>query len=133
MAAVWGVVFGGAYWALTRYAVGGLVIGAGVVSHWILDWVAHRPDLSLYPGGALYGLGLWSSVPGTIAVELGMLLVALWLWRPKNMKGWSLIAFAVVVALAAAFGPPPPSVGALTGTAFAIWLLPVWAWWADRG
>jgi membrane-bound metal-dependent hydrolase YbcI (DUF457 family) len=132
MAAVWGIALGGAYWLARRDRVGALVLWVGVVSHWFCDWITHRPDLPLVPGGATYGLGLWNSVPGTIAVELTMLAVALWLLRPAGLKLWSLIAFVLVAAGSAAFGPPPPSVGALTGTAFAIWVLPVWAWWGDK-
>ena len=49
LAIVWALVFGAAYWALTRYAVGGMVVGTGVVSHWICDWITHRPDLPISP------------------------------------------------------------------------------------
>lgn len=132
MAVVWGVLFGGVYWLARRDRAGAMVLGLAVVSHWICDWITHRPDLPLVPWGATYGLGLWNSVPGTIAVELAMLGAALWLLRPRGLKVWSLIAFIVVVAVGTAFGPPPPSVGALTATAFALWLLPLWAWWGDR-
>lgn len=42
---------------------GGIVIGAVVFSHWILDLLVHRPDLPLLPGNLgdlpLLGLGLW--------------------------------------------------------------------------
>ena len=39
---------------------------AGVVlSHWLLDFVSHRPDLPLYPGSTLVvGLGLLAVHPG---------------------------------------------------------------------
>jgi membrane-bound metal-dependent hydrolase YbcI (DUF457 family) len=41
-----------------------------VASHWLLDFVTHRPDLPLVPGGTeRWGLGLWNSVPATLAVE----------------------------------------------------------------
>ena len=40
-----------------------------VVSHWVLDVVTHIPDMPLYPDGPKFGLGLWNSVPGTLAVE----------------------------------------------------------------
>jgi membrane-bound metal-dependent hydrolase YbcI (DUF457 family) len=50
-----------------------------VVSHWVLDFITHRPDLPLYPGGTVAGLGLWRSVPGTLAVELALFVVAAWL------------------------------------------------------
>jgi len=42
-----------------------------VVSHWVLDWVSHVPDMPLYPGGAWrVGLGLWNWPAVTIGVEL---------------------------------------------------------------
>ena len=29
-------------------------------------------------------------------------------------------------------GPPPPSVQTLAVMGFVAWLMPLWAWWADR-
>src|SRR5207244_12581092 len=76
MAVAWGVAFALAYRAKTRYGRGAAVIGALVVSHWVLDWIRHRPDLQLAPGLApRVGLGLWTSAATTIAVE-GLLFVA---------------------------------------------------------
>src|SRR3954470_17516149 len=46
---VWSLLVGGLYLALTRYRRGSLVIGLGVFSHWVLDFVTHRPDMPLYP------------------------------------------------------------------------------------
>lgn len=54
----------------------GMVLGGLVLSHWVLDWFTHRPDLQLWPSGPMVGLGLWNSVPGTILVEASLLLVA---------------------------------------------------------
>src|SRR5215469_8152181 len=61
---VWGTVLGFAYRVIAgSSARGPLVIGALVVSHWILDLMVHRPDLPLAPGTSLrLGLGLWSSI-----------------------------------------------------------------------
>ena len=60
MSLVWATAFSLLYYRATRYRAGGLVIWIGVVSHWILDWVTHRPDMPLYPGGGpRFGLGLW--------------------------------------------------------------------------
>jgi hypothetical protein len=64
MLCVWATAFGGIYYAITRYWPGAIAIWIGVVSHWVLDWVTHRPDMPLYPGGARYGLGLWNSIAG---------------------------------------------------------------------
>src|ERR1700677_267927 len=68
----WGALVGLVYWAVTRCGRGAVVIGLSVVSHWVLDYVTHRADLPLYPGGPRVGLGLWNSVPATIAVEVAM-------------------------------------------------------------
>ena len=46
-----------------------LLVGGLVPTHWVLDFIAHRPDMPIYPGGPKYGLGMWNSVPLTISVE----------------------------------------------------------------
>src|ERR1700688_4235556 len=40
----WGVAFPGLYGLRTRYRSGAVVICLLVVSHWVLDYVVHRPD-----------------------------------------------------------------------------------------
>ena len=65
----WATLFAAVYYLLTRYRAGALVVWIGVVSHWVLDFITHRPDLPLYPGGSLVGLGLWNSPVATVAVE----------------------------------------------------------------
>ena len=37
-----------------RYAFA--IVAALVVSHWLLDFLTHRPDMPLYPGGPEVGL-----------------------------------------------------------------------------
>jgi hypothetical protein len=111
-----------------------------VVSHWILDFVTHRPDLLLYPGGTgRFGLGLSNSVGATIAVESVMFTAAVWIYasmtRARNRAGiygfWAFVAFATLGYFANAFGPPPPSAEFLARFSLGIWLIPVWAWWFD--
>ena len=51
-----------------------------VVSHWFLDWITHRPDMPLYPGGPKFGLGLWNSVAATVAIETAMYVAGLWIY-----------------------------------------------------
>jgi membrane-bound metal-dependent hydrolase YbcI (DUF457 family) len=141
MSAVWGVLFALLYWGITRYATGAVAIGFGVVSHWILDFVTHRPDLPLYPGGTTrVGWGLWNSVPGTIAVESAMFTAGVWMYllttRARDRAGsyglWTFVAFAVLGYAANAFSAPPPSAGFLARFSLGIWLIPLWAWWFDR-
>jgi membrane-bound metal-dependent hydrolase YbcI (DUF457 family) len=140
MMAGWGFLIGALAWLATRDLGTATVIGALVASHWALDWITHRPDMPLIPGGARYGLGLWNSVGATVAVELGLFVLGLWLYststRPRDRIGrWSLAALAVflVGVYAANLSSTPPSVaaiwqGALAGGA----ILVLWAWWTDR-
>ena len=55
----WSVLFALVYHLIRRHRGNAVFCGLAVMSHWLLDWVTHRPDLPLYPGGeALVGLGL---------------------------------------------------------------------------
>src|SRR5882724_4823911 len=76
----WGVLFAAVYRMRTGYAKGAIVVALGVVSHWVLDVVTHRPDMPLYPGGPTLGLGLWNSVPGTVIIEVGMFAAGTWIY-----------------------------------------------------
>jgi hypothetical protein len=140
MAALWGLAVG--LLALGR-GLGrraGAVLGVLVLSHWFLDLLVHRPDLQLYPGSSQHvGLGLWNSLPLTLALEFGSLVVGAWLYlrvtRPVGRAGtWailSLLAFLALVYLGSVFGPPPPSGQAVALVALSMWLLVAWGAWAD--
>lgn len=141
MLAVWATLLAGVYWLAARYWPGAVAIWIGVLSHWLLDWISHRPDMPLYPGGARFGLGLWNSVPGTLAVELAMFSVGLWLYlrttRAQNWKGrwacWAFIALLLVMYLGDRYSSPPDSYKDLawTGVIATALILP-WLWWFDR-
>jgi membrane-bound metal-dependent hydrolase YbcI (DUF457 family) len=141
MLIAWATAFAGIYYAVTRYRVGAIVIWIGVVSHWLLDWITHRPDMPLYPGGARYGLGLWNSIPGTMIVELSMFAVGIWLYlrttRAKDRIGtYALLAYLALLLLSYIgdrFGAPPSGTGDLawSGIIAEAILLP-WAWWFDH-
>jgi membrane-bound metal-dependent hydrolase YbcI (DUF457 family) len=140
MLGVWGVLLGAIHWTRKRDGRVAALLGTLVVSHWILDFVSHRPDMPIVPWGVrVYGLGLWNSVRATIAVEIAMLAGGLFAYlratRAKDAVGRLGIAGLIVLLLfaygASAFGPPPPSVNAiamagLAGAAFAT-ALSAWA------
>lgn len=50
----------------------------------------------------------------------------------KAVPAVSLGVFFLVVDLANALGPPPPSARAVAWSAEAIWLLVLWGYWVDR-
>jgi hypothetical protein len=140
--AAWGAAFGSIYVAIRRARIAAAVtIALLVVSHWVLDYVTHRPDLPLTPtGSARLGLGLWNSVPATLAVELTLFGVGLLLYlrattardRIGTIGLWTLVVFMLVIYVASAFGPPPPSAVAVAWSAEALWLLVVWGYWVDN-
>jgi membrane-bound metal-dependent hydrolase YbcI (DUF457 family) len=121
---------------------GALILCLLVFSHWLLDAISHRPDLPLWPGShTMIGLGLWYSVPATLAVELTMFAIGVAIYaraapardRTGFFAFWGLIAFLLVAYAGAAFGPPPPNVNAIAIVGIAGGLLfTAWAWWADR-
>jgi hypothetical protein len=137
---LWGVLFGliCAGTVHDRRAVP--IAAALVISHWVLDWITHRPDMPLYPGSIKLGLGLWNSVAATIAVEVPMFAVGVWTYahatRARDAFGrWAFAAFVgfLLIAYFADIGSPPPSVTALLVVGIAgTWVLVVWAWWFDR-
>ena len=83
---------------------GALVVAALAFSHWPLDWLVHRPDLPLYPGGSeMLGLGLWDYAWATYVLEVVLLgsAIAWWLGVTRGPR-WTLVAsWALVAALAA--------------------------------
>jgi hypothetical protein len=138
----WGIVVGLIYRAVTgspwRAAV---VLAALVPSHWVLDVVVHRPDMPIGPGiGPRLGLGLWNSIPGTLAIEFALYAIGIRLYlkttvardRIGSIGLWALLLFLAVVEIANVFGPPPPSVTAVAVSAEAMWLLVLWGYWVDN-
>ena len=139
-AIVWSFLFGMVCIRTGKFEA--LILGLLVFSHWVLDVLTHRADMPLWPGSdVMLGLGLWNSVPATLAVELTLFAIgiALYVRASPARDGigffafWGLIAFLLVAYAGAAFGPPPPNVTAIaiTGIAGGV-LFTVWAWWADK-
>jgi len=136
----WGVLLGVAYFVAKRDARSALIVGMLVPTHWVLDLVAHRPDMPIYPGGAKYGLGMWQSLPLTVLVEYGLFAAGIAIYlsctraidRTGNVALWSLLGLLAVLYLGSVFGPPPPNVHVLAVSALAIWITLPWAAWADR-
>lgn len=138
----WGLLLAIAWLAVRRGTPkAALLLVAVVLSHWLLDVIAHRPDMPLTLGGeARLGLGLWNSVTATLAVEGALFAAGVAYYasttraldRTGSWALWGLVAFLLVVYLASVFGPPPPSTTAVAWSAQAIWLLVAWGYWVDR-
>jgi hypothetical protein len=139
MAIIWGVAAGRIAAAVLKNARAGLVIGLTVISHWVLDFLTHRPDLPLWPGGPVAGLGLWNSVPLTLLVEGTLFAAAVAVYRratrARDAIGrwawWALVLLTTAIWISGPYSPPPPSVTAIAGVTLALWMYPVWAQWIE--
>lgn len=111
----WGAVFALLVLARTRYVAGAVIAALVVVSHWLLDWLTHRPDLTLAGGERVFGLGLWNypaiAIPLEIAITLGAFLF--YLRRTRGPVGPPLVLLTALVAIQAIawFGPEPVAAG----------------------
>lgn len=140
-------LFGTALWALTfalgllvwrRDAVTAVLGGAVVLSHWLLDLLVHRPDLTLAGHAPRLGLGLWNYPAIAISLELVLTLGAfvLYVRRTRGPVAPPLILISLLLAMQSIdwFGPPPESAGpALYLTALAAFALATWvAYWVGN-
>ena len=137
----WGALFGAVHFWGQRRKRDAVVLAALVVSHWLLDFVSHRPDMPLWPGGPKLGLGLWNHVGATVGIEVLMFAFGLWLARDATRPldrigsgGFTMLALVLLLLYAAnVAAPPPPS---MTAVAWAgLLLVPLFlglAGWVDR-
>ena len=138
----WGIALGLGY----RMVRGGgwrafAVIVALVVSHWILDAIAHQPDMPLgLDERTKIGLGMWNSVPASLAIEFLLFGASVFVYarttRAVDRTGtWALgalVATLALIYLGSVFGPPPPSTDAVAWSCIGMWLFVAWGWWVDR-
>jgi len=96
------------------------IVGLAVFSHWVLDFLVHRPDLPLYDNTAKVGLGLWSLPALALGLEALLLFGAMWLYLRHAARRRGMLVFGVVMLAIQAyvfFGPPPASDKAAAATA----------------
>jgi membrane-bound metal-dependent hydrolase YbcI (DUF457 family) len=142
---LWAILVAAAFSWRRRDSAGAVMLAVAVVSHWLLDFISHRPDMPLAPGSTrVYGLGLWASLPGTLMVEGGLWLAALIVYvrttRAMNRAG--VYAFWLVVTLLTAswisnfaVSAPPAAQSPVSGSILALGffsLMVAWAFWMNR-
>jgi hypothetical protein len=139
-AIVWSVVGAAAYQLLARPTAirSSIIVGIAVFSHWVLDFIVHRPDLPLYDNTAKVGLGLWNMPAIALGLEALLLLGGIWLcFRDNLSRAIGTFVFGVLMValqMYIFFGPPPASDKAIASTAiisYAALALVIW-WLQDR-
>lgn len=116
MDALWGCLFAGAYLLWRRHWRASGIILAVVLSHWLLDFLSHRPDMPLAPGVHQYfGLGLYNSRLAILLVEgliwFAGIIVYSRFTRPRKRMGaylfWSVAVLVTALWLVSLGGAAP--------------------------
>ena len=139
MSVVWGLVLV-AIARAARVQASPMLLVALVVSHWVLDFITHAPDMPLWPGSRRFGLSLWNSIPGTLLVEGAMWVAGIAIYmgvlsRNGQRPGWWFWSFVIVCTVMWATGPyspPPPSMQFLGWFGLIGWIIIPWSALADR-
>jgi membrane-bound metal-dependent hydrolase YbcI (DUF457 family) len=142
MTLVWALLAALGYFGLSRDRAGALWVGILVASHWVLDFVSHRPDMPLYPGGGeKLGLGLWRSITATFAVEGLMFAVGIAVYvqatksrdRIGTIAWWAMVGVLLALYVPGPWSSPPPSENAVAILGIiALAIFGPLAYWIDR-
>ena len=138
MAVIWATLFASGYFLFTKKKKSSILLAFLVLSHWILDFITHRPDLPLSPFSDLkVGLGLWNMPTAEIVLEIGLFIIGVYLYfktvNPKRkIVFWTLIIFFLVIYFMNIFGSPPPSINAVAWSANLMLIIVLWAWWIEK-
>lgn len=141
MAALWGALLAAAYFLRRRYSRASWVILGLVLSHWVLDFLSHRPDMPLAPGVHHYfGLGLYNSPLGILLVEgliwLSGIIVYARSTRARKLAGawlfWGIVVVLTALWLATLGGSAPPDLrrAGISGLIF-FSIVMLWAYLVD--
>ncbi|MDP1631344.1 MAG: hypothetical protein Q8L66_07985 [Caulobacter sp.] len=89
------------------------VVGLVVFSHWLLDFLVHRPDLELWFGGDKVGLAWWNYPVPEATLEMGLLAAAgaLWAWKraKEGLSAWPAAVFLLVLTAVQVIGQTTPA------------------------
>lgn len=81
---------------LLRNWPAGIWVGVAIFSHWVLDFLVHRPDLPLYDDAAKVGLGIWNYPIIALLLEALLLFGGMFLYLRQTRA----------VSAIGRFGPP---------------------------
>lgn len=140
MVIAWALLVAGAYFVSQKDRTAALVLFFGVISHWVLDWIAHRPDMPIGFSGPKVGLGLWNYPLAAFSVEAAMLAAGAFLYvsstRPRSQRGKISLAILLAVLFAfnagAYFAPPPGDIRFMAAGNLSLFILLWVCWRIDR-
>lgn len=142
-ALAWSILFYVGAEVITKRRLTAILMGIGVFSHFIFDFIVHTPELSLLgDNSAVIGLGLWNHIYIALTVELIIYFAGLIIYL-KETRGigfggkYGIYIFSVIL-VAAAFvtqllSPKPQNGNEVAGSALlSIILVILISYWLDR-
>jgi len=113
---LWGALFAGLVYLVTRHRQGAIWTGLIVLSHWFIDLLVHIPDLTIAGEGEKIGFGLWNHPWIAIPLELTLIGGAIFYYVKRteqkhetNRRPLYLLIIALVAVQAFNWFSKPPS------------------------
>lgn len=110
-----------------------LAVATVVTSHWLLDVLVHRPDMTITGGEPKLGLGLWNQPTLAFALEILFLAGAAAIYTTTARVGEQTrsavfrgVLILIAVQTATMYGPIPPSPTALVLSVLATFIVVTW-------
>jgi hypothetical protein len=132
----WAALAAAAVWTVPhlRSVTAAVAVALVVCSHWVLDVLVHRPDMTLAGGEPRLGLALWDQPFLAYAVEVGLLAGAAVLALARRHADVAerravVNGVAVLIALQTftVLGPVPPDPTAMVLSVLATFVVVAWA------
>ncbi len=127
----------------TKRRITAILLGLGVFSHYIFDFLVHTPDLTIFgDNSAVIGLGLWNHIYIALIVELALFFAGLYIYL-KETRGigfggkYGMYIFSIILVVAAIvsqlLSPRPQNGNEVAGSALlSIVLVILISFWLDR-
>ncbi len=128
---------------ITKRRVTAILLGIGVFSHYILDFIVHTSDLTIFGDNSLQvGLGLWNYIYIALGVEIAIYFAGLYIYMNET-KGigfggkYGMYIFSLLLVAAAfisqVLSPRPQNGIEVAGSALlSILLVIMISYWLDR-
>ncbi len=128
---------------ITKRQLTAILLGAGVLSHYILDVIVHIPEMTIFgDNSAVIGLGLWNHMYLALLVELAIYLAGLFIYLNETHGlgfggKYGMYIFSVVLVAAAfvsqVLSPRPQNGNEVAGSALlSVILVILISYWLDR-
>jgi hypothetical protein len=132
-AAAWGALAAAIVWARFGTARAAVAVALVVCSHWLLDVLVHRADMTL-AGGTPFGLALWNRPLLAYVIEIALLAGAAAFSlaqrrvdaAERRAVGWG-VGVLILLQTFTMLGPVPPSPTAMVLSVLATFVAVTWA------